>query len=431
MKKFIFLTLCATFSILSVVAQSFDAHFQNATLRIDYVFAGNSSQQMIAIDELAQFSGWAGRRVNMDSVPVRGNGEVKVLDAQSNEVLYRNSFSSLFQEWLTTDEAATATKSFEFTQLVPFPKQEVIIETTLFSNEGKIQATTRHKVNPKDKLIRNLNGRTTTPHKYLLKSGSAEECIDVAIMAEGYTEQEMDIFMKDAQAACDEIMRYEPVASHKDKFNVVAVMCPSQQSDVSVPQDGVWKQTAVNSNFMTFYSPRYLTTNSVHLIHDNLIGIPYEHLIILANTDTYGGGGIYNSYTLTTAHNPYFKPVVVHEFGHSFGALGDEYFYEQPDHTENFYALDYEPWEPNITSLDDFGSKWKVMLPKGTDIPTEPTEKRKKKYTVGVYEGGGYMTKGMYRPAVICRMRDIVATQFCPVCQRAIERIILYNTTQD
>lgn len=181
---------------------------------------------------------------------------------------------------------------------------------------------------------------------------------------------------------------------------------------------------------MTFYSPRYLTTNSVHAIHDCLVGIAYEHLIILANTDTYGGGGIYNSYTLTTAHNAMFKPVVVHEFGHSFGALGDEYFYDQPDHTENFYKLDYEPWEQNITSLVDFDSKWADMLDKGTKIPTEPTDKRKKNYTVGVYEGGGYITKGMYRPAVICRMRDNVATQFCPVCQRAIERIIRYNTEQ-
>ena len=155
-------------------------------------------------------------------------------------------------------------------------------------------------------------------------------------------------------------------------------------------------------------------------------------MIILANTDTYGGGGIYNSYTLTTAHNPYFKPVVVHEFGHSFGALADEYFYDTPDeHTEGFYSLDYEPWEQNITSLVDFESKWKDMLRKGEEIPTEPTAKREKKYTVGVYEGGGYMTKGMYRPAVVCRMRDNVATQFCPVCQRAIERIILYNTTQE
>ena len=122
---------------------------------------------------------------------------------------------------------------------------------------------------------------------------------------------------------------------------------------------------------------------------------------------------------------------MVHEFGHSFGALADEYFYEQADHTENTYDLKYEPWEQNITSLVDFDSKWKDMLDKRTSVPTEPTDKRKKEYTVGVYEGGGYMTKGMYRPAVVCRMRDNVATQFCPVCQRAIERIILYNTVEE
>lgn len=431
MRKYIFLTLFCCLTCLISAAQTFDTYFYNATLRIDYIFAGNSSQQMVAIDEFAKFDGWAGRQVNLENVPVRGNGDVKLIDAKSNKVLYINSFSTLFQEWLTTDEATTTTKSFEFTQLVPFPKQEVIVETTLYNNEGKIQATSRQKIDPNDKLIRNLNSRECAPHEYILKNGSSQECIDIVIMAEGYTAAEMDIFMQDARTACDEIMRYQPFAKHKKFFNVIAVKCPSKQSDVSVPQDGVWKESALNSNFMTFYSPRYLTTNSVHLIHDNLIGIPYEHIIILANTDTYGGGGIYNSYTLTTAHNPYFKPVVVHEFGHSFGALADEYFYDEPDHTENFYSLGYEPWEQNITSLVDFDSKWKDMLGKNEQIPTEPTDKRKKKYTVGVYEGGGYMTKGMYRPAVICRMRDNVATQFCPVCQRAIERIILYNTTQE
>lgn len=427
MKRIIITILCSIVGIVTH-AQQFNVYFQNATLRIDYVFVGNASQQIIAIDEFAHFPGWAGRRINLDKTPVRGNGEVKIIDPSNNTILYRNSFSSLFQEWLTTDEAHTTTRSFEFTQLVPFPKQEVIIETTLLGNNGQQQAILRHKLLPDDKLIRHLDNRDAVPHEYLLKSGSSEECIDIVIMAEGYTQEEMNIFMQDARTACDEIMRYEPFASHRDKFNVIAVKCPSIQSDVSVPQDETWKQTAINSNFMTFYSPRYLTSNSVHLIHDNLIGVPYEHLIILANTDTYGGGGIYNSYTLTTAHNPYFKPVVAHEFGHSFGALADEYFYEQPDHTENFYSLDYEPWEQNITSLVDFKSKWKDMLPPKTQIPTEPTQKREKKYSVGVYEGGGYMTKGMYRPAVICRMRDNVATQFCPVCQRAIERIILFNT---
>ena len=430
MKK-LFLTLICAVAAVAVSAQSFSDYFANKTLRIDYIFAGNAENQIVALDELATIDSWAGRRVNLDKIPVRGNGELKLIDSKSGKTIYRTSFSSLFQEWLVTEEASQTTKSFEATFLVPFPKQEVFAEITLLDNKGKMQTSLRHRILPDDKLIRNMNGRETAPHEYLLKSGSAEDCIDIAIVAEGYTAEDMEIFMRDARTACEEIFRYEPFASHKEKFNVVAVKIESKQSDVSVPQDGIWRQTALNSNFHTFYSPRYLTTNSVHLIHDSLVGIDYEHLIILANTDTYGGGGIYNSYTLTTAHNPQFKPVVVHEFGHSFGALADEYFYEQADHTENTYDLKYEPWEQNITSLVDFESKWKDMLDKRTSVPTEPTDKRKKEYTVGVYEGGGYMTKGMYRPAVVCRMRDNVATQFCPVCQRAIERIILYNTVEE
>ena len=430
MKK-LFLTLICAVAAVAVSAQSFSDYFANKTLRIDYVFAGNAENQIVALDELATIDNWSGRRVNLDKIPVRGNGELKLIDSKSGKTIYRTSFSSLFQEWLVTDEASQTTKSFEATFLVPFPKQEVFVEITLLDNKGEMQTSLRHRILPDDKLIRNMNGRETAPHEYLLKSGSAEECIDIAIVAEGYAAEDMEVFMRDARTACDEIFRYEPFASHKEKFNVVAVKIESKQSDVSVPQDGIWRQTALNSNFHTFYSPRYLTTNSVHLIHDSLVGIDYEHLIILANTDTYGGGGIYNSYTLTTAHNPQFKPVVVHEFGHSFGALADEYFYEQADHTENTYDLKYEPWEQNITSLVDFDSKWKDMLDKRTSVPTEPTDKRKKEYTVGVYEGGGYMTKGMYRPAVVCRMRDNVATQFCPVCQRAIERIILYNTVEE
>lgn len=421
--------MCAAVAACSS-AQNFSDYFQNRTLRIDYHFVGNADQQIVALDELASQDGWAGRRVNLNQIPVRGNGDIKVIDPESGKTIYRNAFSSLFQEWLVTDEAAEVTKSFEATFLVPFPKKEVLVEITLLSNEGKQQAKLRHTVKPDDKLIRNLDSRTATPHEYLLRSGSAEECIDVAIIAEGYTPQEMDIFMKDARTACDEIFSYEPFASHKERFNVVAVQVPSKQSNVSVPQDDEWRETALNSNFMTFYSPRYLTTNSVHLIHDSLAGIDYEHLIILANTDTYGGGGIYNSYTLTTAHNPSFKPVVVHEFGHSFGALADEYFYEHADHTDGTYKLGYEPWEQNITTMVDFDSKWRDMIPAGTPVPTEPTAERQKNYTIGAYEGGGYMTKGMYRPAVVCRMRDNEATQFCAVCQRAIERIILYNTQE-
>ena len=153
----------------------------------------------------------------------------------------------------------------------------------------------------------------------MLQSGNEKDCIDVAILAEGYTEKEMDIFYQDAQRTCESLFSYEPFRSMKGKFNIVAVASPSTDSGVSVPRKNQWKQTAVHSHFDTFYSDRYLTTSRVKSIHNALAGIPYEHIIILANTDVYGGGGIYNSYTLTTAHHPMFKPVVVHEFGHSFG----------------------------------------------------------------------------------------------------------------
>ena len=129
------ISLCG---VINLSAQDFSQYFLNKTLRIDYIFAGNASTQMVALDELSQSEGWAGRRVNMSEIPVRGNGEIKVIDPVSKKILYRNSFSSLFQEWLTTDEAQKLSKSFEATFLVPFPKQNILIETTLLDNEGKV-----------------------------------------------------------------------------------------------------------------------------------------------------------------------------------------------------------------------------------------------------------------------------------------------------
>ena len=148
-------------------------------------------------------------------------------------------------------------------------------------------------------------------------------------------------------------------------------------------------------------------------MHDKLCGIPYEHIVILANTDTYGGGGIYNSYTLTTAHHPAFKPVVVHEFGHSFAGLADEYYYD--DQYVEFYYPDSEPWEQNITTLADFESKWKDMLDDGK---------------AELLEGAGYQSKGVYRPAKDCRMHTNRAEGFCPVCQRALSRVIEFYTEE-
>ena len=424
MKKHILFLLCLI-AVASTRAQVFADHFADKTLRVDYIFNGNASGQAICLNGLSALPTWAGRKHHLAELPLQGNGQIIMRNAASGKTIYTTSFSSLFQEWLETDEARNVTKGFENTFLLPYPLQPVEIEITLLDPRRNVRASMKHIVHPNDVLIEQKGNSHITPHKYLLHNDSPEKCIDVAILAEGYTLQEIQTFYEDADIACKSIFDHEPFKSMKKRFNVVAVASPSTDSGVSVPRLNEWKHTAFGSHFSTFYSDRYLTTSRVKAIHDALAGIPYEHIIILANTEEYGGGGIYNSYTLTTAHHPMFRPVVVHEFGHSFGGLADEYFYDNDVMTDT-YPLDIEPWEQNISTQVDFAAKWKDMLSENTPVPT-PAEVSEN-YPTGVYEGGGYSAKGIFRPAENCRMRTNEYPDFCPVCQRALRRIIEFYT---
>lgn len=436
MKQFLLATaLFLSCSALVTRAQDFDTYFTDRTLRIDYQFTGNARHQEVCLDKLSSLPTWAGRRHHLSEVPVKGNGQITVRDAASKTVIYRNSFSSLFQEWISTEEAQRVSKGFENSFLIPYPRQKAEVEVTLMDARQDTIARMSHVVDPEDILINRKGEKHLTPHKYILRSGSASDCIDIALLAEGYTEDEMDLFYRDAGKACESIFSYEPFASMKERFNIVAVASPSRESGVSVPKEGDWRETAFNSHYSTFYSDRYLTTLHVKAVHDALAGIPYEHIIILANTPEYGGGGIYNSYTLTSSRHATFRPVIVHEFGHSFGALADEYFYDD-DVMTGFYPLDVEPWEQNITTRVDLKSKWEDMLEKGTPVPTPRSKglhlqadgSLKGRYAVGVFEGGGYSSKGVYSPSNDCRMRTNEYPAFCPVCQRALKRMIDFYT---
>jgi hypothetical protein len=409
----------------------FDTYFADSTLRLDYLMTGDVHRQAISVDALSQLDGWAGRRQRLAELPLRGNAQLTVRDTTAERrVLYRTSFCTLFQEWLETDEAAHVSRGFEATLLVPYPKQPVDIEVALLTQRGDTTVGYTHRVDPADILIRHKGTTPATPYRYLHQAGTPAECIDVAIIGEGYTEAELETFYADAEKACESLFSYEPFRSLQDRFNIVAVAATSAESGVSVPRTKEWRETAFGAHFSTFYSDRYLTTTHVHDLHDALAGIPYEHIIVLANTEEYGGGGIYNFYTLTAAHHKLFAPVVVHEFGHSFGGLTDEYFYDD-DVVLASYPTDVEPWEPNITSLVNFDSKWADMVPKGVQVPTPVTEKYKKEKTpsVGVFEGGGYFAKGIYRPAYDCRMRTNQCPVFCPVCERSLRRTIEFYTS--
>lgn len=476
MKNRISLILLVVMTFVSnTFAQDFDKYFEDATLRLDYIMAGDNKNQHIYLEQMMKQDRWAGRKSRLAEKFLNGNGQITVKDHASGEVIFVWTFSTLFQEWQLSDEAKAVQKAFETSYNIPFPKAPVDITVTLTDTHHKVTSELTHRVDPKDILIRKI-GANGIPFHYIwkgkdnsaqreddkVKGGAGRnyiateydpfagvnitDCIDLAIIAEGYTEAQMGKFYTDCERAVDALFEREPFASMKDRFNVVAVASPSLEGGPTVPHHNVWHNTAVGTHYDTFYSDRYLTTQDMHKCYDILSGVPFEHVIVLVNSDTYGGGGIYNQVTFSTSDHPTFKQVFVHEFGHAYAGLADEYAYD--DQTEEWYPADTEPWEPNITTLKDFDSKWADMMPKKTPIPTpldpkvpdfKTIDKNDTKAmaklnastkVIGVFEGAGYQTKGVYRPVQECRMKINEVLDFCPVCARAIERITDFYTAK-
>ena len=253
------------------------------------------------------------------------------------------------------------------------------------------------------------------------QNGDPTEKVDLVFVAEGYTAEEEDKFIADAHRFAEALFKTAPYDQRRQDFNVWAVAIDSEESGTDYSGKGIYKNTALNTGYYTFGVDRYLTTQDMKPIRDAVWNVPTDAIFLLINADTYGGGGMYNFYACGTAGHPKTPEVFTHEFGHSFAGLGDEYYSSEVAYSE-FYNLDYEPWEPNITTLKDFGSKWKDMLDATTPVPTPATPENQE--LLGVYEGGGYVSKGIYRPMQSCMMNDLKA--FCPVCQRAILRMIDY-----
>ena len=413
-KRIVIITLTILLSAIARATGSdkvvFDTYFEDATLRLDCEFAGNYSEQHAYLTKLCRQDIWAGRRQNLNQLLLEGNGQVEMRDHETGELIYTNSFSSLFTEWLVTEEARHVNKSFQQCFNVPFPKNMTDIHVVLRNNYRKVIAEVEFLVDPSDILIRKV-GDSGVPYSYIMKNGDSRQCIDLALVAEGYTADEMVKFRKDAQRATDLIFAHAPFDELKERFNVVAVETVSFQSGVSIPGSKVWKNTALGSHFDTFYMDRYLTHSDDVRMYDLLSGVPFEHIIIIVNTEKYGGGGIFNQWTIAASDHPTFPQVLVHEFGHAYAGLADEY--EYGDNPEPTYPDGIEPWEPNITTKTNFAAKWHDML------NTEG---------VGLYEGGGYRKTGVWRPVDSCRMKVNNVKDFCPVCTRAIKRITNFYT---
>ena len=409
MKKLLIFSILLIIS-LSTKAQQFEDFFEDRTLRLDYIFAGDNIQSNIYVDELISMPHWYGKRQHLNEVPLRGNGQIIMRLHNQEDIIYRHSFSTLFQEWLSTEEAKHTQKSFENVFLVPFPKDTVDITVNLYDYHDMVQISMTHVVVPSDILIRKSGERNIMPYDVLHQASDTSRCIHIAFVAEGYTGDEMDYYLNDCRKAIGSLFRHEPFKSMQNRFNIIAVKSISEDSGTSEPSKRIWRNTVLGSHFDTFYSDRYLTTLHLKRLHDVLAGTPYEHIIILVNTEHYGGGGIYNSYNLSYTGGRNFLPVVVHEFGHSFGGLGDEYAYGNDD---PMYFDDTEPWEPNLTTKATAFIKWENLIKEGK---------------AGLYEGGGYLEKGVWRGCENCRMRTNEESEFCPVCQQALTKLINFYT---
>jgi len=421
-ERLLFLLFVVTSSLF---AQQYNDFFIDKACRVDFHFSGNAQQTAVFMDNVKLEPFWGGRHEHLSTDLNLGDYRFRVLDSLSNRQIYINGFSSLYREWQSTNEALTTKRSFEQSIQFPFPKKAItlIIEKRLDLDHWA--ELFRYAISPSDKLIQRTKPQSF-PVKVIAHTATPDKAIDIAVIAEGYTLKEQKKFYRDAQRLAVNLLTHEPFTKYKSRINIYAIAAVSDESGISLSTDSLWKNTAVGSHFYTFYEPRYLTTTNLFKVYDLAALVPYDAIYILANTSTYGGGGVFNYYALTAADNNLSTQVTVHEFGHSFAGLADEYFYDKQDALDAMYDIKMEPWEPNITSLVQFERKWKAQLPDGTVIPTPVTDSTRT--WIGVFEGGGYLTKGMYRPYFDCRMRTNKAPEFCPVCQQAVERMILFLT---
>ena len=419
--KFIWTLLLIHCQLSVVLAQfKFDDYFETKTLRFDFFLAGNAERQDVYIDCFREEPHWGGPLTHLTDNPDYGEYCYKIYDEASGTLIYSKGFCSLFQEWRTTDEARTVNRSYSQVIAMPYPKKNIRIEILARNYDtGLFELLFKTSLDPNSIYI-NREKLSEYPITQILNNGVSHQKVDLVFVAEGYTKDEMDKFRNDAARFTAFLFQTQPYSERKNDFNVWAVECPSAESGTDIPGQNVWKTTALNSHFWTFGIDRYLTAPNLAIIRDKVWNVPCDAVFVLVNSDKYGGGGIYNYYGLGTVDHAWSCVVFVHELGHSFAGLADEYFNSEVAYND-FYNLKVEPWEPNLTTLVNFDTKWKNMLSAGTSIPTPPDKNNGNK--IGVYEGGGYVTKGVFRPMMNCRMHSNSAI-FCPICQQAINRMI-------
>jgi len=460
----------------------FEARFQDETLRVDYYHGGDADHAEVSLDQVYRQGTWAGSRTRLVDDLDLGRYQVSLHDAGSGDLLYSRGFDSYFGEYQTTAPAAEGVwRTYHESALLPCPKQPCDVVLWQRDQDLVLQEIFRVRIDPDHHTVRreplDRDVTVVTAHE----GGDPHGCVDVVILGEGYTADHVERFEADVRHFTGVMLGHEPYRSLAHRFNVRGVLKVSQDAGCDQPTRGLFARTPLGCTFNSLGSERYLLTEDNRAVRDLAAHVPYDALYIMVNSDRYGGGGIYNAFNTFTSANQWSDYVFLHEFGHHFAGLADEYYTSQIAYSD-FYPRDREPLEPNITRLADPAAlKWGDLVSPGVPVPTpwekagydemdtayqaeradlnarladltraggDPdavarlaaaVEERSRAHQaaadaylassrfaglVGAYEGAGYSSEGMYRAELDCIMFSKGIKPFCAVCRQHLVRVI-------
>jgi hypothetical protein len=395
----------------------------DATLRIDLHHAGDRRSERYMLDEVRLEGAWPGSRAQLIDTAGYGCTSAEVYaPGHDGSLLFRSNFCTLFGEWQTTDEAKSRQRTFSETVRLPAPRASVRLVLKSRDRRGRMVKVFETLVDPNDVSVRRERRQR---HLKLLKlhhAGAPQRCLDIVILGDGYERWQLEKYRRDARRFTALLLATPPFAALRDTINVWGIESPSRESGVDEPGKGVFRDTALSMSFNTFGSSRYLMTTDNKTLRDVAANAPYDAIYVMSNTSRYGGGGVFGLYASFVSDNEYDEYVFIHEFGHSFGGLGDEYFTSQVAYND-MYPRGVEPWEPNLTAQKQREKiKWRDQIVDDTPVPTPPEAANAAR--VGLFEGAGYSAKGLYRPSLDCKMFDKGHRAFCPVCMKAMTAAI-------
>lgn len=445
----------------------YNDYFTDNTLRFDYFHSGAADTQCVSLDELRLEGTWSGSKTNLIDEMELGLYRFEVIDIESEQMIYAYAFASIFGEWQTTGEAADGVwRTIHESQRFPEPKQPFRLVLKKRNPNGTYNTIYNAEHDPASRFVNRSPIMNSNKVWEIFNNGSPENKVDILILGDGYRRKDIKQFKKDAKHLIGVMFNTEPFKFRKADFNVWAIDVFSEETGISNPRQNIWKKSALDLRFNAFDSDRYVLTFANKNLREIAAQAPYDAIMIIFNDPKYGGGGIYNLYSTVSSHSRDADLIFVHEFGHSFASLADEYYTSNVAYQVS--QPEFEPNEPNITALfDPENLKWKHLIDEDTPIPTpwgqdaydsiavvyqqnrrEMIEKgasivemdnlskefkqstnlmlKSQKYygKVGAFEGGGYLAKGLYRPEIECIMLSFNRSDYCRVCSEAIEKMI-------